>query len=107
VRNFSGSKGVYWDCIWNESFDKYVGNGVKDCFLTGTKEWHYLANSYSKAYERHEKSNLHGESIQILLDNGSTSIQNELQTQWSTPKTSLSHSHAQNFCDVICECDMT
>jgi hypothetical protein len=49
---------------WNQSFDKYTGNGVKDCFLTGTKEWRYLANNNSRVYERHEKSNAHGELIQ-------------------------------------------
>jgi hypothetical protein len=42
-------------------FDKNAGNGAEDCFITCTKEWHYLANNNGKAYERHDKSNMHHE----------------------------------------------
>jgi hypothetical protein len=85
---------------WNKSFDRYAGNGVKDCFLTGTKEWCYLANSNSKASERHEKSNVHGESILILIDNGSTSIQNELQKQF-VPQHEQLQQQNQKFLAIV------
>jgi hypothetical protein len=86
---------------WNTSFDRYIGNGVKDSFIEGTNEWKYLSNNGGKAYERHEKSPLHKESIRIMLKSGTpSSISDDLRHQF-VPQHAIVQKQNRKFLAIV------